>query len=128
MGLAAGINRVRHRDAPLSARDIVALATIDGATALNLGDRVGSLEPGKYADIAVVDVSTPRCAPFGEDDPYTALVHGANSSDVVLTMAAGKVLYDWGDWKTMDPLRVVADATAQGRALMDRARAAGTLG
>ncbi len=127
LGLAAGINRVKHRDAPLPPRDIVALATCDGARALGLFDRIGSLEPGKQADIAVVDVSTPRCAPFGLDDPYTALVHGANSSDVVLTMCAGEVLYDWGDWKTMDPLAVVADARREGLALLERARAAGTL-
>ena len=127
MGLAAGINRVMHRDSPLPPRDIVALATCDGARALGLFDRIGSLEPGKQADIAVVDVATPRCAPFGADDPYTALVNGANSSDVVLTMATGQVLYDWGDWKTMDPLKVVADARRQGLELLERARAAGTL-
>lgn len=127
MGLAAGINRIKHRDDPMSARDIVALATCDGARALGLFREIGSLECGKQADIAVVDVSTPRCAPFGLDDPYTALVHGANSSDVTLTMCAGKVLYDWGDWKTMDPLAVVAESRREGLALLDRARAAGTL-
>ncbi len=121
LGLASGISRVRHREAPLSSRDIVALATCDGARVLGLGDRIGSLETGKQADVVCVDVSTPRCAPFGEQQPYAAIVHGANSSDVTLTVAAGKVLYDWGEWKTMDPLAVVEDAQREGAALLKRA-------
>jgi 5-methylthioadenosine/S-adenosylhomocysteine deaminase len=125
MGLASGITRVKHRAAPLPARDIVAMATCDGARALGLGDRIGSLEVGKQADIACVDVATPRCAPFGEEQPYAALVHGASSGDITLTVAAGKVLYDWGDWKTLDPLAVVEDARREGAALLKRAAAAG---
>jgi 5-methylthioadenosine/S-adenosylhomocysteine deaminase len=121
MGLASGISRVKHRDAPIPARDIVALATIDGARALGMADRIGSLEPGKQADIVCVDVATPRCAPFGAGQPYASIVHGANSSDVTLTMVAGKVLYDWGDWKTLDPITVVEDAQREGMALVKRA-------
>jgi len=122
MGLAAGLSRARRRDEALTARDVVALATIDGARALGLADRIGSLEAGKQADVCCVDVSTPRCAPFGIERPYEALVHGANSSDVTLTVVAGRVLYDWGDWKTLDPLEVVADAQREGRALLERAQ------
>jgi cytosine/adenosine deaminase-related metal-dependent hydrolase len=121
MGLAGGITRVKHSGSPLSARDIVALATIDGARALGLAERIGSLEVGKQADITCVDVDTPRCAPFGAREPYAAIAHSANSSDVTLTMVAGKVLYDWGEWKTLDPLNVVADAHAQADALLARA-------
>jgi 5-methylthioadenosine/S-adenosylhomocysteine deaminase len=121
MGLAGGIARVTHREAPLPARDLVAMATCDGARALGLADRIGSLEPGKQADVVCVDVRTPRCAPFGEEQPYAALVHGANSSDVTLTVCAGQVLYDWGEWKTMDPLAVVDDARREGAALLKRA-------
>jgi 5-methylthioadenosine/S-adenosylhomocysteine deaminase len=86
-----------------------------------MADRIGSLEPGKQADIVCVDVATPRCAPFGAEQPYAAIVHGASSSDVTLTMVAGKVLYDWGDWKTLDPVTVVEDAQREGAALVKRA-------
>ena len=121
MGVASGITRLKHCNQPLPARDIVAMATCDGARALGLGERIGSLEPGKQADVICVDVSTPRCAPFGEENPYAAIVHGAHSGDVTLTMVAGRVLYDWGEWKTLDPLAVVEDAQVQGRALLARA-------
>ena len=125
MGLAGGITRLKHRNAPLPARDIVALATIDGARALGLSDRIGSLEVGKQADIACVDVDTPRCAPFAQHDPYAAIVHGASAADVTLTMVAGRVLYDWGEWKTLDPLTAVSDAKAQAAALVVRAASKG---
>ncbi len=36
-------------------------------------------------------------------------------------MVAGQVLYDWGEWKTMDPLNVVAEAQLEARALLQRA-------
>jgi len=125
MSLAAGIARVRHREAPLSARDMVALATCDGARALGLFDRIGSLEAGKQADVIAVDVSGPNAAPFGEDDPYATLVHAAGAADVQLTVVAGRVLFEQGEWSTLDPQRVAAEARSEGLALLARARAAG---
>jgi 5-methylthioadenosine/S-adenosylhomocysteine deaminase len=120
LGLAAGIARVKHRDDPLPARDIVALATCDGAAALGLGDVVGSLEPGKRADIAVVDVAQAHHAPFAERDPYTTLVHAARASDVRLTMVDGRVLYANGRHTTLDPERVTADARRESQTLLMR--------
>jgi cytosine/adenosine deaminase-related metal-dependent hydrolase len=120
MGLAAGIARVKHRDDPLPARDMVALATCDGAAALGLSNEIGSLEPGKRADVAVVDVAKAHHAPFADRDPYTTLVHAARADDVRLTMVDGHVLYAHGSHRTLDPERAVADATRESRALFAR--------
>ncbi len=125
MALAAGLARVKHRDDPLSARDVVAMATCDGARALGLGEVTGSLEVGKQADLAVIDISAAHHAPFGERDPYVTLVHAARANDVTLTVVAGRVLYERGTWATLDPQRVVADARAEGRGLVRRAEIAG---
>ncbi len=131
MSLAALVSRARvvavpsegdaGPDAPLSAREVVALATCDGARALGLGDITGSLERGKQADIAVVDVGAPHHGPAPERDPYTALVHAARASDVRLTMAGGRVLYREGAWTTLDPRSVQADARAELAGLLKRA-------
>jgi 5-methylthioadenosine/S-adenosylhomocysteine deaminase len=121
MGLAGGIARVKHRDAPLPARDIVALATIDGARALGMADRIGSLEPGKQADVICVDVTNSSCAPFGEENPYAALVHGAAANDVLFTMIAGKVVYELGTWTLLDPYDTVETAQDEAHALLQRA-------
>lgn len=125
MGLAGGIARVKHRDAPMGARDVVALATIDGARALGLGEVTGSLEVGKQADLAVVDVEGPYSAPFAAEDPYTALVFGACHRDVILTMVAGRVLYEHEAWPGWDPGGVCHEARTEARALVRRAESAG---
>lgn len=125
MALAGGIARVRRREAPLGARDVLALATIGGARALGIDGETGSLEVGKQADLAVTDVDGPYSAPFAEEDPYTALVFGACQRDVILTVVAGRVLYEREAWPTFDPNRVNAEAKAQARALVRRAEAAG---
>lgn len=125
MGLAGGIARVKRREAPMPAREVLALATIDGARALGLGDVTGSLEPGKQADIAVIDVEGPYSAPFAPEDPYTALVFGACQRDVILTVVAGRVLYERETWPTLDPNRVNHDARREALQLVRRAEAAG---
>jgi 5-methylthioadenosine/S-adenosylhomocysteine deaminase len=122
MSLAALVSRVRPAvagahtgtagDGPLTARDVVALATCEGARALGLGDRIGALEVGRQADLAVIAVDRPHHGPDPERDPYATLVHAARPSDVRLTMVEGRVLYRDGAWSTLDPASVVADARA----------------
>jgi 5-methylthioadenosine/S-adenosylhomocysteine deaminase len=124
MSLAAGLTRVLEPARPLAPRDVLALATCDGARALGLGDRIGSLEPGKQADVALVDVRGPNAAPSAERDPYTTLVHACGPRDVRLTMVAGRVLYRDGAWSTLDPERAVADARAEALGLLRRTEAA----
>jgi len=123
MSLAAGLSRVQHRDAPLSAREVLALATCDGARALGLGEAIGSLERGKQADVIVVDASAPHHAPGAADDPYVTLVHATRPGDVRLTMVAGRVLYRDGAWTTLDPARATGEARAEARGLLRRVAA-----
>ena len=137
MSLASLVSRVRSVHAtgaaappsttspPLTAREVVALATCDGARALGLGGATGSLEAGKQADITVVDARGPHHGPAPERDPYTTLVHAARASDVRLTMVAGRVLYRDGAWTTLDPAAACAEARAELGGLLRRAHLAG---
>ena len=77
------------------------MATIDGARALKLDHLIGTLEPGKRADIIAVDLSQSYQAPT--QNPYSALVHTSNQEDVLMTMVNGRVLYDRGRFHTLDP-------------------------
>ena len=120
MSLAAGIARALHPERPLLARDVLALATCEGAKALGLFQVTGSLERGKQADVIVVNGSAPHLGPSPEHDPYATLVHGARASDVRLTMVAGRVLYKDGAWTTLDAARALADARAEARGLKRR--------
>jgi 5-methylthioadenosine/S-adenosylhomocysteine deaminase len=137
MSLAALLSRVRNSRAAaagatadsslLTAREVVALATCDGARALGLDGITGSLEVGRAADVAIVDVSGPHHGADPERDPYTALVHAARTTDVRLTMVAGRVLYRDGAWSTLDPSAVRAEARAELDGLLRRAKLAGVV-
>ncbi len=92
-----------------TARTFIRLATIHGARALGLEHEIGSLEVGKRADIIAVDLSSsPHMVPT--QDPYSALVHTANQKDVLATMVAGRMLFDRGEYLTVDKERALARA------------------
>ena len=66
------------------------MATREGARALGLNAEIGSLEPGKRADLIVVDLDRPHLAPG--PDPYSTLVYAARGTDVRHTIVDGEVL------------------------------------
>ena len=74
----------------LPAREIVAAATREGARALGLGEKTGSLEPGKRADIVALETRTAHEEPF--EDVYSTLVYSAKTADVTDVWVDGKRL------------------------------------
>ncbi|TLM98025.1 MAG: amidohydrolase [Actinobacteria bacterium] len=92
----------------IPARQFVKMATLDAARALGIDDQVGSLEPGKLADIIAVDLSKSHQIPTHY--PYGALVHTANPEDVLWTMVGGEVVYEAATWTHLDHDRIVARA------------------
>ena len=72
------------------AKDIVSMATIWGAGALGLDRLTGSLEPGKEADLVVVETDSPNMFPVY--DPYSALVYSARADNVRHVFVAGRCL------------------------------------
>lgn len=106
---------------PLPAVDVIRMATIEGARALSLNLKTGSLEKGKQADIIRVSLAAPRFHPIY--DPYSALVFAAMPSDVSDTMVAGRWLMRERKVQTLDVGKTVADANQiarQFKAEMDR--------
>lgn len=95
---------------PLPARDVVRMATIEGARVLGLSDRIGSLEAGKEADLIRVSLSDPRQQPV--HDLCSALVFATLPSDVVDVMVAGRWLLRGREALTVEPARAVAGALA----------------
>ncbi|WP_187284463.1 amidohydrolase family protein [Streptomyces sp. uw30] len=74
----------------LNQRDMLRLATLDAARVWHLEDEVGSLTPGKRADVAVVDMRPPHLDGFG--DPVTTLVMGAGTADIEMVVVGGQVV------------------------------------
>jgi 5-methylthioadenosine/S-adenosylhomocysteine deaminase len=90
--LAAGLAKdVRGDPTRFGAREAFALATIDGAEAIGMADRIGSLEVGKCADLVVHDTSAPSFLPPG-GDPYLQLVWGTDGRSVRHVVVEGEVV------------------------------------
>jgi 5-methylthioadenosine/S-adenosylhomocysteine deaminase len=83
-----------------TAARFVRMATIWGARALRMEDRIGSLEVGKQADIVAVDLSASHQLPT--QDPAGAIVHTANQENVLMTMVAGRVVFEHGEATGID--------------------------
>lgn len=93
---------------PLPAAQVVRMATIEGARVLGLSGKVGSLEPGKQADIIRISLAAPRLHPIY--DPYSMLVFASMPTDVVDTMVAGRWLMRDRQVETLDARKTLRDA------------------
>jgi len=90
MRLAATLQAVRRQPGLLTARDVLWMATREGARALGLDREIGSIEPGKRADLILIERDRPHLAP--DADAWSTLVYAARGSDVRLTMVDGSIL------------------------------------
>ncbi|HEY7055583.1 MAG TPA: 5'-deoxyadenosine deaminase [Vicinamibacterales bacterium] len=119
MRLAATLQAARQRPGALTAREALWMATREGARALGLDREVGSVEPGKRADLIIVGRRTPHTAP--DVDPWSTLVYASRGSDVRLTMVDGRVLAREGALVDHDARAITAEAAAAARQLASRA-------
>jgi 5-methylthioadenosine/S-adenosylhomocysteine deaminase len=96
MDTAAKLHKlVREDPTAMPATSVFQMATIGGAEALGIDDRVGSLEAGKLADIVLIDVRSPELTPLY--DVYSHLVYAIKSGNVVTVVVGGKTVVRNGD-------------------------------
>lgn len=119
MRLAATLQAVRQAPGELTARDALWMATREGARALGLDEEIGSIEPGKRADLIVIERDRPHLAP--DTDPWSTLVYAARGTDVRLTMVDGRVLVSEFGHTQLDRLEVTALARTAAATLVSRA-------
>jgi len=108
--LAKGIS---NDPTAVPARDAVAMATRLGARALHMGHLTGSLEPGKRADLVVVDLDTTHNLPSFDREPgaiYARIVYAAKSADVSDVMCNGRWLMRDRRLLTLDEPALARDA------------------
>jgi 5-methylthioadenosine/S-adenosylhomocysteine deaminase len=116
---AALLAKVRSGVTALPARRAFRLATIDGARALGLDALVGSIEPGKRADLAVVRLDGAHVEPGG--DVFSRLVYACTARDVVHVFVEGEHVVRHREHTRLDVARVTATARAQAKKLAARA-------
>jgi cytosine/adenosine deaminase-related metal-dependent hydrolase len=121
MRLAATLHLPRKGPRAMPAEEVLAMATIHGARALGLQDQIGSIECGKKADLAVVDLSAPHCQPAGSD-PHATLVYCSRASDVTDVLVGGRALVRARRLLTLDAAKLAAAAPAEARRVLARVK------
>ena len=109
MDLAPKLQKVARMDSrALPAEQVVALATITGARALHLDKQIGSLEPGKKADLILVDTTAPHSTPTY--NVYSQLVYAVKATDVRTVIIAGKIVMEDRQMLTLNEPEILTKA------------------
>jgi len=126
MRLTSLLHRVNEMDATIMpAKTVLRMATLDGARALGLDKEIGSIEPGKKADIAIVDLHKLHFTPVLYGDffnIYSHLVYVASNGDVETVIIDGRVVMENRSLKTVDEDKVIQEATEAAKALLERSK------
>lgn len=114
MSTAAKVHKAVSGDPTvLNSKTVLTMATRWGAEVLGLGDKIGSIEKGKLADIIMVDLKKPHLTPMY--DIYSHIVYAAMASDVETVMVNGRVLVNNGVFVAADEEEILQKASEWGR-------------
>ena len=124
MKLTALFNKIRYRNPEvMPAWEVLRMGTIEGAQAIGLGHRIGSLETGKQADLIVVDVNTPNMLPI-IDEPIRTLVpnliYAGTGKEVQTMVVAGRIVMRNREMLTLSEPQVRAEAQRQAELIGQR--------
>ena len=124
MKLTALFNKIKYHDPTIMpAWEVLRMATIEGARAIGLDHKIGSLEVGKEADLILVDLSAPNLSPTLLNpirNLVPNLVYAASGHEVKSVMVAGKLLVEDYQVLTVDESAIVAEAQIQAQQLSQR--------
>ncbi len=109
MHIASMIQKVKEMDpTAMPAWDAFHIATQGGADVIGLGDKIGTIEAGKFADMVAFNIDVPHLTPLF--NPISHLVYAAKSSDIHFVMVNGRILMENKELKTIDEERAIARA------------------
>jgi 5-methylthioadenosine/S-adenosylhomocysteine deaminase len=114
--LAAKLAKISKMDPlALGAKDVVAMATIDGARAVHMDKEIGSLEAGKKADLLLISLNEPNAVPMY--DIYAEIAYSLKGSDVDTVVIGGRVVMRDRKLLTVDEPAVLEKARDYGNAV-----------
>ncbi len=115
---AAWLQKVDRSDpAVLPARQVLRMATVEGAKLLGIDDRVGTLEAGKQADLILIDLRKPHLKPL--HDPYALIAYSATGADVDTTIIDGRVVMRRRELMTIDEEELFRQVEKRASRLVD---------
>lgn len=121
MHIGALVNKGIEADpTALPAYKMLEIATINGAKALGIENEVGTLEPGKKADLILIDLNKPHLMPT--HDYVAMLVYSTSGSDVSHVICDGKVIMEEYEIKTFDESEIIEKAKLSAIQLIERSK------
>ena len=109
MDLAAKLAKITKKNPlALNAQSVVAMATIDGARALHMEREIGSLEPGKKADLVLLNLNVPNGVPVY--DAYAQIAYASKASDIDTVIIGGRVVMEHRKLLTVDEQAAISKA------------------
>ena len=103
MKIAGLLHKSARWDATVApAQQLLDFCTINGAKAIGMADKLGSIEPGKYADIVILDGKAPNMRPFLPENLVANIAYSASSLNVKTVLCQGDVVVRDGEIKTLD--------------------------
>ena len=120
MRTAALLQKAIHGPEVIPARKALRMATIDGARAMGLDQEIGSIEPGKRADIVVLNICALHATPKPRD-LASAIVYSTQPEDVQTVIIDGRLVMRDRKLLTLNEDEVRADANEQALELFGRA-------
>ena len=119
--LAGKLQKVTSSDpTALNAKQAVEMATIRGARALGMENEIGSIEPGKRADLITIRLTGPHAVPLF--DVYSHIASVLKGSDVQHVVVNGRVVVRNRQVLTLNMPKVLQDAEAAGKAVQRSVR------
>ncbi len=114
MKLTALFNKIKYEDPEvMPCWKVLRMATIEGAKAIGVDDVTGSIEPGKDADIVLIDLHTPAMSPVYAEPMRNLicnLVYSATNKEVDTVIAGGRVIVEGGKPLTFDLEEILSEA------------------
>lgn len=120
MNATLNVERARVEKMDFGARKVLEMATIDGARDLGIDDKVGSLVPGKRADLIMVRFDRTNICSLPDANWRHLLIHHAQPANVDLVMVDGRILKRDGKLTHLDEERITANACQATTGLMQR--------
>ncbi len=102
-------HRMGDKVAAVTTKKLVEMGTIDAAKGLGLADKIGSLTPGKRADLITIRTTDPNMFPLS--NPWDALVVCGAPQNIDLVVADGRIMREGGKFTSIDQRRILADVT-----------------
>ncbi|MDQ8735294.1 5'-deoxyadenosine deaminase [Paenibacillus sp. LHD-38] len=120
MRLTAYMQKVKHGPTIMNAKTVLRMATMGGAKVLGLEKEIGSIEPGKLADLQLLDLEDFHVYPSFDADWYSRVVYAATRGDVDTVLIDGQIVMENKLVRTVDKKIVLKEADHALRRLIER--------